>query len=205
MDPQGRPILHVRRPFSLIKSRIYISKVDPETGKEELIGESEMDWHVWRRRYNLFVGQRQFARIDSGLLAWDFTLADEKGEKLAELNRNFAGFAREIFTDTGQYALRLDAAPGIERNLTYDERAVALATAMTIDVDYFSRHSGGGVHMPFFPFFGGFGGGGEAEAPAPGPATGDVTKRYCWCSGCSGCYWIATYSRCLWESNTRQL
>ena len=35
------------------------------------------EWHPWRRRYHLFLGHtaeefRQFAQIDSGLLAWNF-------------------------------------------------------------------------------------------------------------------------------------
>jgi hypothetical protein len=39
-------------------------------------------------------------------------------------------------------------------DLTLDERAMALATAVTIDIDYFSRHSGSGMGFPMF-FWGG--------------------------------------------------
>jgi len=68
--------------------------------------------------------------------------------------------------DTGQYAIKFDAvnledlspaknannvAPSdskelvpIHHGITLDQRAVLLATAMTLDVDYFSRHSGSG-------------------------------------------------------------
>ena len=120
------------------------------------------------------------------------------------MNRNFAGFGREIFTDTGVYALRMDAAAaqqqppegestvakiaqsGIGRRygevlggeeeramgMTLDQRAVMLATAVTVDFDYFSRHShGSGVgFMPFWFW----GGGGEAAggAAAGGAAEG---------------------------------
>jgi len=147
------------------------------------------------------------------MLSWDFSLA-KRGNLIGSINRNFRGFGREIFTDTGQYVLRMDAAspettnitnssvhhfparrkvrvpplgpgksgeevrisPGkrlrrlqrlppeedklyqdrfakrisptvdvVERTvglLTLDERAVMLATAVSIDFDYFSRHSG---------------------------------------------------------------
>jgi len=134
------------------------------------------------------------------MLSWDFTLADKAGHLIGSVNRNFRGFARELFTDTGAYVLRLDAAaPGttniktsktttvqsptvkqlslpkhvVERNqrrlapevrkqllerasqggavgfyvpkqrgLTLDQRAVMLATAVSIDFDYFSYRSG---------------------------------------------------------------
>jgi Scramblase len=122
------------------------------------------------------------------MLSWDFTLADRRGDLIGSINRNFRGFGRELFTDTGMYILRMDAASaettniansgviksfptrqavetssrtntrGIEpveqveerkivevpsvRPLTLDERAVMLATAVSIDFDYFSRQSG---------------------------------------------------------------
>lgn len=81
----------------------------------------------------------QFARIDSGFLAWDFWLKDKQDRKfphtldlpkakrqglVASINRNFRGLGREMFTDTGQYVIRFDSAgtelslpPGSEANL----------------------------------------------------------------------------------------
>lgn len=63
---------------------------------------------------------KQFAYINEPFLSWDFTLLSRKGEVVGSVNRNFTGLAREIFTDTGVYVLRMDAA-GIEaesKNLT---------------------------------------------------------------------------------------
>lgn len=42
------------------------------------------------------------------------------------------------------------------RGMTLDERAVMLATAVSIDFDYFSRHSGHGGFMPVGVFGGGY-------------------------------------------------
>lgn len=56
------------------------------------------------------VGMLQFARVDEPFLSWDFSLKAEDGRLIGSVNRNFAGFAREIFTDTGVYALRMDSA-----------------------------------------------------------------------------------------------
>ncbi|KAI8609156.1 hypothetical protein BC830DRAFT_1173805, partial [Chytriomyces sp. MP71] len=68
-----------------------------------------------------------FGVIESGFWAWDFLVEGEKGESLAYVNRNFAGFAREIFTDTGVYAVHVDNIEPKARSLSLDERAVILA------------------------------------------------------------------------------
>lgn len=116
-------------------------------------------------------GMRQFAHVDEPFLSRDFTLRNASEQTIGSVNRNFAGFAREIFTDTGVYALRMDSAAQqsslqdqqgqevahYERHgtaMTLDQRAVMLATAVCIDFDYFSRHSGGsgispGIWLPY--------------------------------------------------------
>ncbi|KAL1641440.1 hypothetical protein SLS61_010125 [Didymella pomorum] len=138
---------------------------------------------------NREVGMLQFARVDERFLSWDFSLVSEDGRLLGSVNRNFGGFAREIFTDTGVYALRMDAAAFSQESshmvsqtgqadpgpgMTLDQRAVMLATAVSIDFDYFSRHSGsGGMMWPMWmPWFGGAGEAGGAAAG--GAAAGEA-------------------------------
>lgn len=130
----------------------------------------------------------QFAYVNEPFLSWDFSLLSAENRLIGSVNRNFAGFAREIFTDTGVYALRMDSAgqaTGASANqgdntpgMTLDQRAVMLATAVSIDFDYFSRHSGSGG-FGFFPlWFPGVGGeaaaGGAAAGEAAGAAGGAV-------------------------------
>ena len=124
----------------------------------------------------------QFAYVDEPFLSWDFSLLTADLKLIGSVNRNFVGFAREIFTDTGVYALRMDAAGLAEEpkhlisktgtthaiahdkskpGMTLDQRAVMLATAVSIDFDYFSRKSASGS-MGFFPLW--LPGGGEAAA-----------------------------------------
>ncbi|KAL4927787.1 scramblase family protein [Aspergillus undulatus] len=98
----------------------------------------------------------QFAYVDEPFLSWDFSLRSADQQLIGSVNREFVGFAREIFTDTGAYALRMDSAglnlaEAPDKNtaimptgMTLDQRAVMLATAVSVDFDYFSRHSGGG-------------------------------------------------------------
>ena len=122
----------------------------------------------------------QFAYVDEPFLSWDFSLLSAENRLIGSVNRNFAGFAREIFTDTGVYALRMDSAEAAtdasgsdgrsSTGMTLDQRAVMLATAVSIDFDYFSRHSGAGG-FGFMPlWFPGVGG----EAAAGGAAAGGV-------------------------------
>ena len=132
-------------------------------------------------------GMSQFAHVNEPFLSWDFTLRSENNDTIGSVNRNFSGFAREIFTDTGVYALRMDSAAQstalesadgseldrYERDataMTLDQRAVMLATAVSIDFDYFSRHSGVG-HGGFMPLWWPMGGG-AAEGGAAGAGAG---------------------------------
>ncbi|EPB81989.1 hypothetical protein HMPREF1544_11268 [Mucor circinelloides 1006PhL] len=139
LNTQGEVAFKIVRPYSLVNSRIFIYTAD-----DELVGEVQQRWNLVRRKYDLFVGTNQFASIDTPFLGWDFNLQDEHGGTLGNVSRNFVGFAREIFTDTGEYVLRMDAVDGNSRGMTLDERAVTLACAVSIDFDYFSRHSSHG-------------------------------------------------------------
>lgn len=132
----------------------------------------------------------QFAYVDEPFLSWDFSLLSNEGGLIGSVNRNFSGFGREIFTDTGVYALRMDSvglaqepthlisqtgqqSVGFQNpndpGMTLDQRAVMLATAVSIDFDYFSRKSGSGTgFMPLW--FPGMGGGGAAAEGAEAEA-----------------------------------
>lgn len=123
----------------------------------------------------------QFAYVNEPFLSWDFALRSADNKMIGSVNRDFAGFARELFTDTGVYALRMDSArdpAGTHNNvvtgMTLDQRAVMLATAVSVDFDYFSRHSGGGGFGGFMPIWipgmGGEAGGVAAGGAAAGEA-----------------------------------
>ncbi|KAI8105382.1 hypothetical protein M9435_000548 [Picochlorum sp. BPE23] len=180
-------LFKLRRPPYLISSTMLIEDAD-----DAVIGEVQQEWHLLRRRYNLFIDRTQFARIDAPILAWEFLMTDESGSPLALIDRNFSGFGKEIFTDAGKYAIHFGETPRqasqfIQRSLDnaypeqtlkapeaalspdtkavipctsgnqllvksplqVDERMVALAAAISIDYDYFSRHSyGSGILSP---------------------------------------------------------
>ncbi|KAI4237599.1 MAG: hypothetical protein L6R40_005890 [Gallowayella cf. fulva] len=68
----------------------------------------------------------QFAYVDEPFLSWDFFLFSADARKIGSVNRNWGGIGRELFTDTGVYALRMDAAePTPERNPTAGQESAA--------------------------------------------------------------------------------
>ena len=73
----------------------------------------------------------------------------------------------------------------VARPLSFSERAITLAAVISIDSDYFSRHSsshgvGGGGGPMFFPFpwiWGGGGGIGEDAADEGAPTEGELGEE----------------------------
>lgn len=139
-------------------------------GEGILVGESIQNWHLWRRRYELFqrnkdsgISFTEFGQIDAPFLSFEFPVMDQEGKIIASVDRNWVGLGREFFTDTGVYVVRFDSSQSFSgvyppelmssEILNFDQRAVLLANAVSIDFDYFSRHSnhGGG-----FLSFGGY-------------------------------------------------
>ncbi|XP_050386462.1 altered inheritance rate of mitochondria protein 25 [Argentina anserina] len=157
-DGLGNELFRVRRPFWWINSSIYAEI----NGKE--VGVVHRRWHLWRRIYDLYLGNKQFAVVENpGFWNWTFTLKDIDGGVLAEIDRDWRGFGFELFTDAGQYVIRFGSSDpttlkiglasqvkelDVVRPLTLSERAVTLALAISLDNDYFSRHGGWG--MPYF-------------------------------------------------------
>ncbi|KAH0978643.1 hypothetical protein GBA52_005820 [Prunus armeniaca] len=155
-DATGNELFRVRRPFWWITSSIYAEI----NGKE--VGVVHRRWHLWKRVYDLYLGDKQFAVVENpGFWNWTFTLKDIDGEVLAQIDRDWRGFGFEIFTDAGQYVIRFGSSDPssktraaslieeleVRRPLTLLERAVTVALAISLDNDYFSRHGGWG--LPF--------------------------------------------------------
>ncbi|KAM7269579.1 hypothetical protein ACFE04_025076 [Oxalis oulophora] len=150
-DAMGNELFKVRRPFWWLTSSIYVEV----NGKE--IGVVHRRWHLWRRLYDLYLGDKQFAEVrNPGLWNWTFTLQDGDGEVLGQIDRDWRGFGFEILTDAGQYVIRFGATKTdyktgaaaliqeleVVRPLTLTERAITVALAISLDNDYFSRHGG---------------------------------------------------------------
>jgi hypothetical protein len=168
LNRQGDHILTIRRPFSFINSQIKAILPSGTTLQNSIvIGETKQQWHPWRRKYNLFLtaGDKeeyeQFGAVDAPFLSFMFPVQDETGAVIGSVDRNWVGLGRELFTDTGVYVLRMDPSsfagleetyPEVSGPLNLDQRAVMLGTAVSIDFDYFSRHSNRGGLFAFHDY-----------------------------------------------------
>lgn len=91
LDKNGNVFLKINRPIRwFLNSKITIAT--PE-GRE--IGHCHSNWHPWRRRYDLFLGNDQFAAIDGGFWTWDFLVTTPVGI-ISSINRNFVGLLKEV-------------------------------------------------------------------------------------------------------------
>ncbi|PVZ97820.1 hypothetical protein BB558_006210 [Smittium angustum] len=141
LDANMKPVLRVTRPFSFINSKISVSDME-----ENLIGETHQEWHLWRRRYNLFTDKTQFARVDAPFLSWQFDMRDVNDYLVASYVLRMDPYILSIERGNLSQPLSLSGNNyeqlGVSsRILTFDQRAVLLANAISIDFDYFSRHS----------------------------------------------------------------
>ena len=123
-DGKTKPTPQLRRPFSWINSRMFVQRIrgspDQTSGDDPILdtfAEVQQRWHLWRRRYDLFIQQgpkrilslvsdpqpepetesyHQTARIDEPFLAWNFSLRDAHGKEMASVSRAFRGLGREV-------------------------------------------------------------------------------------------------------------
>ncbi|XP_021725916.1 altered inheritance rate of mitochondria protein 25-like [Chenopodium quinoa] len=152
-DALGTELFRICRLFWWITSSIYAEV----NGKE--IGVVHQRWHPWKRIYDLYLGNKQFAVVENpGFWNWTYTIKDFDGNVLADINRNWRGFGFELLTDAGQYVIRFESSDPalktglaeevedlkIARPLTLSERAVVLALAVSLDNDFFSQNGGSG-------------------------------------------------------------
>eukprot|EP00823_Brevimastigomonas_motovehiculus_P002003 TRINITY_DN1296_c1_g1_i2.p1 TRINITY_DN1296_c1_g1~~TRINITY_DN1296_c1_g1_i2.p1 ORF type:complete len:585 (-),score=212.57 TRINITY_DN1296_c1_g1_i2:244-1998(-) len=100
LDVKGQVIFKVVRPMYLVESKM---EVQDKWGN--LIGEVHMDWHLYRRKYTLFLRRTQFAKVDAPILAWQFPILDRNEEEMAIIDRNFTGLLREMYADAGRYVV----------------------------------------------------------------------------------------------------
>eukprot|EP01083_Nonionella_stella_P099325 279282_1 len=107
LDTSGNVVFKLSRPMYLISSSMEI-----RDGKDQLIGEMKMNWHVWRRRYDLFLHQKQFARVDTGFMGWEFEVKNDDGQKMAVIDRNFEGWGKLLLADAGLYAIHFENSTG---------------------------------------------------------------------------------------------
>lgn len=197
IDRNGDLLFKMIRPIQFLLN----STISIRDRNDVDIGLVKSDWHLYKRRYDLFLDKKQIYRIDAGFLSWDFSVFNRMQEKVAVINRNFGGFAKEMFADAGQYCINyvggssessgsinssnpttnpianpssnskeINSATELVTRVGFvNEKALLLAGAISIDIDYFSRHSNSNSWLPFIGMGMDTGGGTPSPTPIPTP------------------------------------
>ncbi|KAF9532309.1 Scramblase, partial [Crepidotus variabilis] len=162
-DINGKPLLDVRIIIYIFNREMFVQRMKDHSGmipkaepQLETFGEVQQEWHLWRRRYNLFLRELvvsgvagnasgvdeteskfyQVARVDAGFLAWQFALHDANGDEIASMVRAFRGFGHEIFLDTGRYSVNFAPRELVDNRPLQDVPATRQATvARTLSLD----------------------------------------------------------------------
>lgn len=167
IDLQGNVILTFKRPLTTVRSQLNVLLPLPSRSKISLgnfevtsdgivIGKTFHVFNLVKKKYLLNKVSSdgvmvEFGKIKTGILRWEFPVFDESSHVSATVSRNFSGVFKEAMTDESLYVLRSDPStyPNgksefgalSDKPLTPLERAVMLASIISIDFDYFSRRS----------------------------------------------------------------
>ena len=133
--PSEQLVMKLHRPFFWFFSQMTI---DGANGKR--LGSATRRFSIVRKRYELRDDAgRPFATITSPLFhPWTFQIFDRSGQQRAEIAKKWVGMTEEMLTEAQRF--RIDF---MNHDWPLAQRAVILATALTIDFDLFeSRREG---------------------------------------------------------------
>ncbi|RKP07170.1 hypothetical protein THASP1DRAFT_31021 [Thamnocephalis sphaerospora] len=139
-DLEDRVLLKMQRPYSVSTMRTHVTD-----GKDQPIGKVRQCWHLWRRHYKLYVGEKQFAKIKGIGFLWKFKVHDNEHRLVSRIEYLGARSISEAFSSTFRCKLHFhpdylrktagkSKAP-IGHPLSAYERLIVLASFINIDVD----------------------------------------------------------------------
>lgn len=129
----GEVILNVERPFYWFFSTMTIKN---PAGR--VLGVIEQQFSIFRKKYDLFQGSRQFATINSGYFRFfTFEIENNLGHKIGVITKKWGGFLKELFTDADSFGVEFS-----DKNLSIEQKAIIFCNSISIDMDYFENNTG---------------------------------------------------------------
>jgi uncharacterized protein YxjI len=123
--PEGEPIVHVRRGFSL-----FLSKVDVFDADEQRIGGFEQKLFSIGGAFTVLdPGHNPICQLKGKWTSWEFSFR-AGSEELAKVTKKWTGLGKEMFTSADNYVLEISTDVPPESNL----RKLILAAVMCIDM-----------------------------------------------------------------------
>lgn len=127
--PTQQLALTLRRPFFWLFSEMTV-----DGARGERLGSAKRRFSLLRKRYDLLdASGRTFATIASPMLhPWTFQIFDPSGQQRGEIAKKWAGMTQEMITVAQRFKIDF-----MNHDWPLAQRAVILATALTIDFDSF--------------------------------------------------------------------
>lgn len=106
LDANDNVIATVERGFTLWRSVVHIYDEN-----HQHVGYLRQKMLTFRPVFRLYNTQDQeIATLKGSFLAWDFSIANEKGEELGAINKKWAGLVTELFTTKDRYKVHINPA-----------------------------------------------------------------------------------------------
>jgi uncharacterized protein YxjI len=122
-DANDQPLLRLTRPRKVFKSRFELTTADGAP-----VGEVVQKNVIGKIRFDLLAGGREVGQIKAeNWRAWDFHVADAKGDEVARITKTFEGIARTLFTTADNFVVQM------HRPLEDPLRSLVVASALCID------------------------------------------------------------------------
>ena len=123
--PDGEPILHIRRGFTL-----FLSKVRVYDENEQLIGMFKQKFFSIGGKFSVLDDkENEVCMLKGKWTSWDFSfMAGDK--ELAHVSKKWGGMAKELFTSADNYVLTIS--PTLPAD--HPARQLILAAVMCIDM-----------------------------------------------------------------------
>lgn len=136
-DETGKKVFTIKRPFFFIWSDLYL--YDGEKGT--FLGSVHRKFSIFFKKYEVKDPKENLiATLKSAFFRiWTFPIKDAKGREAGKITKKWGGVLKEMFTDADTFALDYAGHPW-----TKEEKSILLATAVSIDFDYFEENEGNG-------------------------------------------------------------
>lgn len=140
VDAEGRPILTLTRPATVMKSKVTVMRQDG-TPVGQIVQENfGVMASVLGGRFNIRF-RMESAGVTLGTInaessrAWDFSIQDPQGTEIARITKTWAGLGTEMFTKADNYVLQ------IHRPL--EDPLLSLVVSAALAVDTVLKQDGG--------------------------------------------------------------
>jgi uncharacterized protein YxjI len=123
IDENHNTLITIRRGWTLILSRIVITDKNGN-----ILGYIRQKFRMIKPKFKIYDADRRLiAEINGDWKAWNFAITDKHHIRIGEINKQWNGIRRELFTTSDKY--HVSTLP----NISQLDKKLIIATAVTID------------------------------------------------------------------------